>query len=108
VARDALPGELRAKGWDVEVVDAYRTASAEPPASALAEAAKADAITFTSSSTVTNYLQVAGLAAVPPVVACIGPITAETARAAGVHVDVVAEEHTIGGLVAALVGALRS
>jgi uroporphyrinogen III methyltransferase/synthase len=40
------------------------------------------------------------------VVACIGPITAETARAAGLTVDVVAAEHTIDGLVRALVEAL--
>jgi uroporphyrinogen III methyltransferase/synthase len=39
-------------------------------------------------------------------VACIGPITADTARAAGLTVDVVAAEHTINGLVDALVGAL--
>jgi uroporphyrinogen-III synthase len=63
-------------------------------------------VTFTSSSTVTNYLAVAGDAPVPPVVACIGPITAETARAAGLTVDVVAAEHTIDGLVRALVEAL--
>jgi len=44
--------------------------------------------------------------AVPPVVACIGPITADTARAAGLTVDVVAAEHTIDGLVAALLEVL--
>ena len=65
-------------------------------------AAGADAITFTSSSTVTNYLAVAGAAAVPPFVACIGPITAGTARAAGLKVDVVAGEHSIEGLITAL------
>ena len=108
VARDVLPESLRAKGWRVHVVEAYRTRPAEPSASALAEAAKADAITFTSSSTVTNFVQVAGLDAVPPVVACIGPVTAATARDAGLTVDVVAEEHTIDGLLQALVAALRS
>jgi uroporphyrinogen-III synthase len=40
------------------------------------------------------------------VVACIGPITAETARAAGLGVDIVAAEHTIDGLVHALIEAL--
>ena len=54
----------------------------------------------------TNYLAVAGGLPVPPVVACIGPITADTARAAGLHVDIVAVEHTIEGLVGALVEAL--
>jgi uroporphyrinogen-III synthase len=108
VARDVLVEGLRGKGWTVDVVAAYRTRAAEPSPSALAEAGKADAITFTSSSTVTNFLQVAGLDAVPPIVVCIGPVTAATARDAGLNVDVVAEEHTIDGLVEALVGALRS
>jgi uroporphyrinogen-III synthase len=99
---------LGAKGWTINVVTAYRTRTAEPSPAALAEAGKADAITFTSSSTVTNFLQVAGLDAVPPVVVCIGPVTAASAREAGLSVDVVAEEHTIDGLVEALVGALRS
>src|SRR5205807_9642355 len=108
VARDVLVEGLAAKGWGVNVVSAYRTRPAEPSASALAEAGKADAITFTSSSTVTNFLQVAGLDAVPPVVACIGPVTAATARAAGLTVDVVAAEHTIDGLVHALIDVLPS
>jgi uroporphyrinogen III methyltransferase/synthase len=107
VARDVLVTGLATKGWAVTVVSAYRTRPAEPSASALAEAGKADAITFTSSSTVTNFLQVAGLDAVPPVVVCIGPVTAATAREAGLAVDVVADEHTIDGLVGALVAALR-
>jgi uroporphyrinogen III methyltransferase/synthase len=106
VARDALPEGLAAKGWSVEVVEAYRTRLGHPSSTALAAAASADALTFTSSSTVTNYLEVAGDAPVPPVVACIGPITADTARAAGLTVSVVAVEHTIDGLVQAVVEAL--
>ena len=106
VARDVLVDGLGAKGWAVTVVEAYRTRPAEPSPSTLAEARKADAITFTSSSTVTNFLQVAGADAVPPVVVCIGPITAATARDAGLTVDVVAEEHTIDGVVDALASAL--
>jgi len=107
VARDALPDELRRKGWDVEVVEAYRTRPAVPDAAALGEVHNADAITFTSSSTVTNYLAVAGLDGVPPLVVCIGPVTAQTARTAGIHVDAVADVHTVDGLVQALVQALR-
>ncbi|HMC70005.1 MAG TPA: uroporphyrinogen-III synthase, partial [Mycobacteriales bacterium] len=106
VARDVLVDGLAAKGWAVKVVTAYRTRAAEPSPAALAEAGKADAITFTSSSTVTNFLTVAGLDAVPPIVVCIGPVTAATAREAGLNVDVVAEEHTIDGLVAALASTL--
>jgi uroporphyrinogen III methyltransferase/synthase len=106
VARDALPAGLAAKGWTVDVVEAYRTVVARPTPAALAAAGAADAVTFTSSSTVTNYLETAGTETVPPVVVCIGPITADTARAAGLQVSVVANEHTIDGLVEALVGEL--
>ncbi len=76
------------------------------PVAALAAAAVADAVTFTSSSTVTNYLEVAGDAAVPPVVACIGPVTAATARDHGLTVTVEAEPHTVDGLVDALLDVL--
>ena len=104
VARDVLPDGLRAKGWDVEVVDAYRTVRAEPDADRLAGVAAADIVTFTSSSTVTRFLEVAGAEHLPRMVACIGPITAATAREAGIEVDVEAEEHSIEGLVAAVIG----
>jgi uroporphyrinogen III methyltransferase / synthase len=106
VARDALPAGLAERGYGVDVVEAYRTVVGRPAPEALAAVGRADAVTFTSSSTVTNYLAVAGDLPVPPVVACIGPITADTARAAGLPVAVVATEHTIDGLVDALVGAL--
>lgn len=102
-ARDVLPEGLRAAGWDVDVVPAYQTVLVTPTDEALALLSAADVITFTSSSTVRNYLAVAGRDAVPPTVACIGPITAATATEAGIPVDVVADEHSIDGLVAALV-----
>ncbi len=105
-AREVLPEGLRAMGWEVDVVEAYRTGRPRPSPGALASLAGADAVAFTSSSTVTGFLEVAGPGAVPPVVACIGPITAATARDAGLHVDVVAEDHSLDGLVAALVSAL--
>lgn len=107
-ARPALADGLQAKGWTVDVVEAYRTQPVEPSAETLAAAAQADAVTFTSSSTVTNYVDAAGIDDVPPVVACIGPVTAETARAAGLTVDVVAEVHTVDGLADALVGVIES
>jgi uroporphyrinogen III methyltransferase/synthase len=102
VARDVLPDGLRARGWDVDVVEAYRTVRPAIDHQALDSVATADAITFTSSSTVVNFVEVAGTARVPQIVACIGPITAEAARRAGLRVDVVAGEHTIAGLVDAL------
>ena len=103
VARDALPDGLRARGWHVDAVEAYRTVTVAPVPEAVAAARAAAAITFTSSSTVTNYLEAAGRDAVPPVVACIGPVTAATARAAGLAVTIEAEVHTLDGLVDGLV-----
>jgi len=104
--RDVLPEGLRARGWTVEVVDAYRTVAVEPDAVTLAEVEGADAVTFTSSSTVTNFIQAAGVERVPPVVASIGPVTSATARELGLTVTVEADPHTIDGLVDALVAAL--
>ena len=98
-----LVDRLLAEDWRVDVVEAYRTERETPSPELRAAAAAADAITFTSSSTVTNYLAMTGAAAVPRVVACIGPVTAATARAAGLTVDVVAGEHTVDGLVDALI-----
>jgi len=103
VARDTLPEGLTARGWSVDVVEAYRTVAARPDPALLEAVAAADVVTFTSSSTVTRFLEVAGPDRVPPVVACIGPVTAATARDAGLTVTVEATEHTIPGLVAALV-----
>jgi uroporphyrinogen III methyltransferase/synthase len=102
VAREVLPAGLRAAGWEVDVVDAYRTVPAAPEPAALDRVTAADVITFTSSSTVTNFLAIAGAARVPSTVACIGPITAGTARDAGLTVDIEAEVHSIEGLISAI------
>jgi len=104
-ARDVFPEGLRQRGWEVDVVEAYRTTTPPPPAELVEAARGADAVTFTSSSTVSGYLAAVG-PEVPPIVACIGPITARTARDAGLDVTVVAEEHSLDGLVHALTGAL--
>jgi len=103
VARDVLPDGLAAKGWEVEVVEAYRTVAGDVAPEVVAAARVADAITFTSSSTVTRYIEVAGRDAVPPVVVCIGPVTAQTAGDNGLNVDAVAGEHSIPGLVETVV-----
>jgi len=103
-ARDVLPEGLRERGWAVDVVEAYRTVQGRPTAEELAAVAAADVVTFTSSSTVRNFLAVCDV--VPPVVACIGPVTADTAREHGLTVDVEAEVHTIDGLLDALVAHL--
>jgi uroporphyrinogen III methyltransferase / synthase len=103
VARDVLPEGLRGKGWDVDVVEAYRTEQAPLAEEQAAAVAAADIVTFTSSSTVDNFLAAMGDRPLPLVVAAIGPITAATAREHGLAVDVEAEVHTIDGLVEALV-----
>jgi len=107
VARDVLPEGLRARGWHVDVVDAYRTVAAAPDSDVLDAVAGADVITFTSSSTVERFLEVAGARRVPRVVACIGPVTAGTAREHGLRVDVEAAVHSLDGLVDAVVDHFR-
>jgi uroporphyrinogen III methyltransferase/synthase len=98
-----LPEGLRSKGWDVDVVEAYRTEQAPLAEEQAAAVAAADVVTFTSSSTVINFLAAMAGGSIPPVVAVIGPITAATAREHGLAVDVEAEVHTIDGMVDALV-----
>jgi uroporphyrinogen III methyltransferase/synthase len=105
-ARDVVGPGLRAKGWEVDEVEAYRTVTAGPTDGATIDvveaAVSADVITFSSPSTVDRYLELSG-GRVPPVVACIGPVTADAARKAGLVVDIVADDPSAPGLVAALV-----
>ncbi|HYW53429.1 MAG TPA: uroporphyrinogen-III C-methyltransferase [Dongiaceae bacterium] len=106
-ARDVLPDALREKGRVADVVAAYRTRFVDDPELATTTA-RADIVTFTSSSTVAGFIHnVPGAAAAlaPKTVAAIGAITAQTARDAGIRVDVVANEFTVDGLLAALVSA---
>jgi uroporphyrinogen III methyltransferase/synthase len=103
-AREVLPDGLRERGAEVDVVALYDTVG-EPLEDAVADAlADADYVTFTSSSTVTRFLDAAG-GAVPngTRVVSIGPVTSATARERGLEVHVEADRHDIDGLVAALV-----
>ncbi|QJW44584.1 uroporphyrinogen-III C-methyltransferase [bacterium BFN5] len=109
VARDILPEKLTEMGAVVDVVPAYQTVTAATDGNRLAEkiaAGKIDLITFTSSSTVTNLLNILGPQGAELVsktkTACIGPITAGTCIENGIKPDVIAEEFTISGLVAAI------
>lgn len=97
VARDVVPEELRRRGAIVDVVEAYRTIL---PTSTLPVPEAADWITFTSSSTVKNYLALTGRP--KSKIASIGPITSATLRAHGLKPDVEAEEYTVDGLVDAI------
>lgn len=106
IAREALASELERRGALVDEIAAYRTLPAAPDPRGLAELRRGvDAITFTSSSTVRNFVQLVGGDAISPgaAIACIGPITAQTARELGLSVDVAATEYTTNGLVQALV-----
>jgi uroporphyrinogen III methyltransferase/synthase len=103
-ARDVLPETLLAAGRTVDVVAAYKTRYVDD-ASLRERAAACDIVTFTSASTVDGFVyNIADAAAVlaPKTVAAIGPITAATARAHGIRVDVIAAEFTVEGLVNAL------
>jgi len=109
-ARPVLPAALSQMGADVDVVVAYRTVLSDKNQEELLrwiDAGEIDCLTFTSSSTVKNLMQLLS----PPhvdrllsraVVAAIGPITAQTAAGLGLRVDIVAETYTIPGLCAAI------
>lgn len=107
--RQVLPDGLRERGFDVEEVAAYRTVRADSDSSAIRdciERGEIDAVTFASSSTVINYVELIGSEHLPEVVACIGPATAATARDLGIEPTVVAKTHTIEGLIDAVKSAL--
>ncbi|RRA49445.1 uroporphyrinogen-III synthase [Acidipila sp. EB88] len=121
VARELLPEALRAAGARVDVVEAYRTVLAGESAAKLAElfagdehsgdqhpgAAEIDAVTFTSSSTVENFVALLGEGAAHRALArsracSIGPITSDTLRRHGFEPAIEAESHDVAGLVRAI------
>lgn len=109
LARQVLVDCLAQFGAVVDEVIAYQTVLADAIDTQLLleklQAGDIHVLTFTSSSTVTNFLHLLGehndlLSGIT--VACIGPITAETAEKNGLHVDICAETYTIDGLVQAI------
>ncbi len=121
IARDVIPEELRRAGAVVNVVEAYETVAPEASRSRLQAALqdsskKPDVITFTSSSTVRNFVSLLDLEenggpARSPILegvklASIGPVTSVTLRQLGLPVDIEAREYTVPGLVRAIVAAL--
>lgn len=111
VAREILPQELERLGAQVNVVSTYRTV---PDSSMIAELrrllseGRINIIAFTSSSTVKNFMKaVEGLNLENLLrsvqIACIGPVTAQTAEECGLKVAATAKEYTIQGLVQAMV-----
>ena len=118
VARDVIPRELRKVGARVDVVEAYETvAPARSKAqlrAVLTGERKPHAITFTSSSTVRNFVALLGLQSARAALnkhsarrgvhsASIGPVTSATLREFSLPVDIEAKEFTIPGLVRAIV-----
>jgi uroporphyrinogen-III synthase len=116
VARDVIPRELRKMGATVDVVEAYQTVVPESSKKKLQSVMKdperrPQVVTFTSSSTVRNFIELLGGRGRPPHTsnllqgvrfASIGPITSATLREFGLPVHVEAEEYTIAGLTRAI------
>jgi uroporphyrinogen III methyltransferase/synthase len=106
-ARDVLPTRLTERGAQVEVLPVYRTAPDERGLEllrAVLEEGDVDVVTLTSSSAARALVRAAGAEALRRfTIAAIGPITAATARGLGLEVAVEAKEHTLPGLIAALV-----
>ncbi|HTW57439.1 MAG TPA: uroporphyrinogen-III synthase [Terriglobales bacterium] len=116
VARDVIPRELRKAGAQVDVVEAYETVVPRSSRRRLQGTLKnpkrrPHIVTFTSSSTVKNFVELLGqqaankrsVALAGILMASIGPVTSSTLRALSLPVDIAAEEFTIPGLIAAIV-----
>jgi uroporphyrinogen-III synthase len=109
-ARAELVHGLEDLGATVDEIPIYRATvptEASPEVLADLRAGRLDIATFTASSTVRNLVAMLGDASAltgpdRPLIACIGPITADTARELRLTVDVMASDYTIEGLVAAL------
>jgi uroporphyrinogen III methyltransferase/synthase len=111
-AREVLPDELRALGFEVDVAPVYRVITVHPPAEVLERlaAGDVDAVVFASGGTARRFVHVlaeAGMDAatvlVGLVVASIGPVTTDALRESGIAVDVQASESTVTAVVNALV-----
>ena len=107
LARDVLRQGLGESGAIVNSIPVYRTLTPPDTADRLGEILSEgiDIFTFTSSSTVTNLVELLDGNTdelKDATIACIGPITADRATELGLQVDIVASEHTIAGLIEAV------
>jgi uroporphyrinogen-III synthase len=116
VARDVIPRELRKAGAHVDVVEAYETVIPQSSRKRLRAALKSSKqrphiVTFTSSSTVRNFVALLDLHDVDLKgirLASIGPVTSSTLRELRLRVDIAAKEFTILGLVKAIVRSIAA
>jgi uroporphyrinogen III methyltransferase/synthase len=116
VAREILPEKLREAGAEVVVPPAYESvplSEGKEDVSVRLQKGEIDCVTFTASSTVENFVGAFGADEAARLldetrVACIGPITADTARERGLRVDAEADKYTISGLVEAVKGLLAA
>ena len=116
VARDVIPTELGKAGAQVDVVEAYETVVPRSSRTRLRRALKnprrrPHVVTFTSSSTVRNFMDLLGKARTSLEgieLASIGPVTSSSLRELGLRVNIAAKEFTIRGLVEAIVSAVSS
>ena len=110
-ARDILPKLLVNRGRLIDDVAAYKTSFVADP-DLERKVSDADILTFTSASTVNGFVHNLGADALTrshgKTIACIGPVTAQAARDAGLRVDVEARDSTVEGLLDALEGTLVS
>ena len=107
--RDVIAPLLTAAGARVEVLEAYRSVLPPGARDRLREALAGppvDAITFTSGSTVRHCTEALAQPPPPCLAVCIGPVTADAARAAGWATVITAGEHTADGMIAAMVSHL--
>lgn len=104
--REVIAPALRARGWLVDEVEAYRTVPVAVDDAGRRALASADAVTFASSSAVDQFVAAVGTQGAPAVVACIGPITAETARSHGLGGVVVATDPSPASFAATVAAAL--
>jgi len=120
VARDVIPNELRRAGAHVDVVEAYETVVPQSSRTRLRAALsnprrRPHLVTFTSSSTVRNFVDLIGSRTAKSrarllggiLMSSIGPVTSSTLRDLGLPVDIAAKEFTIPGLIAAILAAVQ-
>ncbi len=115
-ARSLLPEAIKSFGAQVNEIFLYKAIAEKRVSQSMLEEiweGNIDYITFTSSSTVDNFINIVGLDNALRInkktkIACIGPITAQTAEKAGFTIDVSAKDYTIDGLVTAVVNDVMS